>query len=77
VSSKGLKLSNEQIAQELDFNSDDARKMTTQLREGIVDRTPEVTLTGAVECDEVDVVAGHQGHPEAVKTTDAPADAVG
>ena len=52
-------------------------KMTTQLREGILDRTPEVTLTCAVECDEVDVVAGHQGHPEAVKTTDVPADAVG
>lgn len=73
----GLNLSNEQISQELDLNSDDAQKMTSQLREGIVDRKPEVTLTGAVECDEVYVVAGHKGHPEAVKKKDAPADAAG
>ena len=65
----GLNLSNEPIAQELDLNSDDAQKMTTQLREGIVERKPEVTLSGAVECDEVYVVAGHKGHPEEVKTT--------
>jgi hypothetical protein len=41
--------------------------MTSQLREGIVVRKPEVTLTGEVECDEVYVVAGHKGHPEAVR----------
>jgi hypothetical protein len=52
----GLNLSNEQITQELDFNPDDALEMTSQLREGLVERTPEVTLTGAVECDEVYVV---------------------
>ena len=63
----GLNLSNEQIAHELDLNSDDAQKMTTQLREGIVERKPEVTLSGEVECDEVYVVAGHKGHPEEVK----------
>jgi len=34
----GLNLSNEQIAQELDLNPDDALKMTSQLRAGIVDR---------------------------------------
>jgi hypothetical protein len=39
-------LSNEQITQELDFNPDDALEMTSQLREGLVERTPEVTLTG-------------------------------
>ena len=61
----GLNLSNEQITQELDLNSDDAQKMTTQLREGIVERKPEVTLSGEVmECDEVYVVAGHKGKPE-------------
>ncbi|MBV8414968.1 MAG: hypothetical protein JO251_07120, partial [Verrucomicrobia bacterium] len=49
------------------LNSDDAQKMTTQLREGIVEWKPEVTLSGAVECDEVYVVAGHKGHPEEVK----------
>ena len=46
----GLNLSNEQIAHELDLNSDDAQKMTTQLREGIVERKPEVMLSGEVEC---------------------------
>src|SRR5215510_12650517 len=63
----GLNLSNEQIAQELDLNPDDAQKMTGQLREGVVARKPEVTLSGEVECDEVYVVAGHKGHPEAVR----------
>ena len=63
----GLNLSNEQIAKELDLNGDDVQMMTSQLREGIVERKPEVTLSGAVECDEVDVVAGHKGHPEVVK----------
>ena len=67
----GLNLSNEQIAHELDLNSDDAQKMTTQLREGIV--KPKVTLSGAVECDEVYVVAGHKGKPEAVKKKGGPA----
>jgi hypothetical protein len=28
-----------------------------------------VVLEGEVECDEVYVVAGHKGHPEAVKKT--------
>jgi transposase-like protein len=63
----GLNLSNEQIAQELDLNPDDAQRMTSQLREGIVQRKPEVSLSGEVECDEVYVVAGHKGHPEAVR----------
>jgi hypothetical protein len=39
----------------------------SQLRQGIVDRRPPVALEGEVECDGVDVVAGHKGHPEAVK----------
>jgi transposase-like protein len=63
----GLNLSNEQIAQELDLNPDDAQRMTSQLREGIVQRKPAVSLSGEVECDEVYVVAGHKGHPEAVR----------
>ncbi len=41
--------------------------MVQQLRRGIVDRQPEVVLCGEVECDEVYVMAGHKGHPEAVK----------
>ncbi len=63
----GLNLSNEQIAQELDLNPDDAQRMTSQLGEGIVQRKPAVSLSGEVECDEVYVVAGHKGHPEAVR----------
>ena len=63
----GLNLSNEQIAQELDIDPDDAQAMASQLREGIVERKPEVMLSGEVECDEVYVVAGHKGHPEAVE----------
>src|SRR6516165_2351070 len=63
----GLNLSNHQIAHELDLNKDDAQQMTTQLREGIVRRQPEVVLSGEVECDEVYVVAGHKGNLEAVR----------
>jgi len=63
----GLNLSNRQIAHELDLDEDSAQQMATQLRNGIVARMPEVVLSGEVECDEVYVVAGHKGHPEAVK----------
>jgi transposase-like protein len=62
----GLNLSNHQIAQELDLNKDDAHQMTCQLRQGIVTQKPTPTLTGEVECDEVYIVAGHKGQPEAV-----------
>lgn len=63
----GLNLSNQQIAQELGLNKDDVQAMTEQLRQGVVARKPEPSLSGEVECDEVYVVAGHKGHPEAVK----------
>jgi transposase-like protein len=63
----GLNLSNEQIAQELDLDPDDVQRMAALLREGVVQRKPEVKLSGEVECDEVYVVAGHKGHPEAVR----------
>jgi transposase-like protein len=68
----GLNLSSLQIAKELDLNPGDVRAMVQQLRQGIVDRRPPVVLSGAVECDEVYVVAGHKGHPEAVKKKDEP-----
>lgn len=68
----GLNLSNEQIAQELGLNKDDVYQMTVQLRSGVVERTPEPRLEGTVECDEVYIVAGHKGHPEAVKKKDEP-----
>ncbi|MEK6261278.1 MAG: hypothetical protein AABP62_21970 [Planctomycetota bacterium] len=58
----GLNLSNRQIARELNLDEDSAHDMATQLREGIVAKQPAVVLSG-----EVYVVAGHKGHPEAVK----------
>jgi hypothetical protein len=73
----GLNLSNEQIAKGLDLDPDDAQRMATGLREGVVLRRPEVALSGEVECDEVYVVAGHKGHPEAVRKKGGPADADG
>jgi hypothetical protein len=63
----GLNLSNRQIAKELDLCVSDVQEMTTQLRKGVTQKRPEVCLEGEVECDEVYVVAGHKGNPEAVK----------
>jgi transposase-like protein len=63
----GLNLSNAQIAKELDLHKDDVQNMTRQLREGVLERKPETRLQETVECDEVYVVAGHKGHPAAVK----------
>lgn len=42
----GLNLSNQQIAQELDLDPDDAQEMTAQLRTGIVVKKPPVLLHG-------------------------------
>ena len=61
----GLNLSNQQIAAELDLDKDAVQGMTTPLREGIAQKKP-IQLSGAVECDEVYIVAGHKGHPEVV-----------
>lgn len=63
----GLNLSNQQIAHELGLNKDDVHQMTSQLRTGVVKKKPVVILQGEVECDEVYVIAGHKGHPEAVR----------
>ena len=63
----GLNLSGYQIAKELGLPRSDVQEMTTKLRQGVVDRRPEVPLSGAVECDEVYVTAGHKGNPEAVR----------
>jgi transposase-like protein len=63
----GLNLSNQQIARELDLNKADVPRMAEQLRQGVVANRPQPGLSGAVECDEVYVVAGHKGQPEAVK----------
>lgn len=45
----GLNLSTHQIAQELELNKDDAQQMSAQLRLGIVEKKPEVILSGEVE----------------------------
>jgi len=63
----GLNQSNDQIAEELDLDRDDAHQMASQLRAGIVRKKPEVRLDGEVECDEAYVTAGHKGYPEEVK----------
>ena len=62
----GLNLSTHQIAAELDLNKDDAQQMTSQLRLGIVEKKPEVILSGEVECDELYLIAGFKGQPEQV-----------
>lgn len=63
----GLNLSHRQIAQELGLSPSDVQQMTEHLRTGVVAAQPEPSLSGEVECDEVYVVAGHKGQPEAVK----------
>jgi hypothetical protein len=67
-----LNLSNVQIAKELDLNKDDVHQMTSQLRQGIVSKTPSPTLRDEVECDEVYIVAGHKGQPEEVRKKGGP-----
>ena len=62
----GLNLSNRQIALELGLDASDVQTMTEQLRRGLAAKTPEVTLEGEVEIDEVYVVAGHKGQPAEV-----------
>jgi hypothetical protein len=59
----GLNLSTHQIAAELDLNKDDAQQMTSQLRVGMVEKKPEVLLSGEVECDELYLIAGFKGQP--------------
>ena len=62
----GLNLAHRQIAQELGLDASDVQAMTEQLRRGLAAKTPEATLKGEVEIDEVYVVAGHKGQPAAV-----------
>ncbi len=64
----GLNLSNARIAQELGLDPSDTRRMTEPLRDGVVIRRPEPVLAGDGECDEVYVIAGHKGQPEAVRS---------
>src|SRR3954470_14076296 len=73
----GLNLSNRQIAAELGLSPSDVQLMTEQLRNGLVAKAPEVSLSGEVEVDEVYVVAGHKGQPAAVAKRGGRADAAG
>src|ERR671929_847820 len=73
----GLNLSNRQIARELDLGVSDVQVMTERLRAGLTAKIPPVTLEGDVEIDEVYVVAGHKGHPDAVAQKVAPDGAAG
>ena len=59
----GLNLSDRRIAEELGLSGSDAQLMTEQLRHGLAARIPAAALEGAVEIDEVYVVAGHKGRP--------------
>jgi len=62
----GLNLSNQQIAEKLALNKDDAQRMTEQLRQGIVEKKAENILESEVEFDEVYIGAGHKGYPKKV-----------
>ena len=73
----GLNLSNLQIAAELGLNPGDVQEMAAALREGIAARATPQVLSGEVEIDEVDVVAGHKGNPAAVEKKAARAAATG
>ena len=63
----GLNLSNAQIGQELGISANDSHEMTRLLREGVYEKRPQVMLAGEVEFDELYLVAGHKGKPDAVK----------
>ena len=63
----GLNLSNLQIAKELGLNASDVQVMTSQLREGLTAKAPQIELSGEIEADEVYVVAGHKGYPDTVQ----------
>ena len=63
----GLNLSNLQIAKELGLDASDVQVMTSQLREGLTAKAPQIELSGEIEADEVYVVAGHKGYPDAVQ----------
>lgn len=66
----GLNLSNAQIARELSLSESDLHQMASLLREGVYEKRAVVTLSGAVEADELYLVAGHKGQPEVVKKSD-------
>jgi transposase-like protein len=73
----GLNLPNRQLAAELGLSASDVQVMTEQLRNGLLAKATDVSLSGEVEIDEVYVVAGHKGQPAAVAKGGARDDAAG
>ena len=63
----GLNVSNAQIGQELNISERSIQDMCEKLRNKLYENRPEIHLSGEVELDEVYVVAGHKGYPDAVK----------
>lgn len=63
----GLNISNSQIAQEIGVSEKTAYLMCEKLRKKLFENRPTPKLSGEVELDEVYIVSGHKGHPEAVK----------
>jgi hypothetical protein len=47
------------------LDRDAVQNMATLLRQGIVQRTPDIKFSDAVECDKVYVTTGHKGNPKA------------
>jgi len=62
-----LNLSNAQIAKELGLTESDCHAMTSLLREGVYEKRPQEQLEGAIEFDELYLIAGHKGKSDAVK----------
>jgi len=65
------------MAHARDRHQDAGQHMTWQRRHGRVATKPTPTVEGAVACDAVDSVAGHQGKPEAVAKRGGAGDADG
>jgi transposase-like protein len=63
----GLNVSNAQIAQELGLCDSDSQKMSETIRSEVVALKPEVKLSNIVEFDEVYLIAGHKGKPDAIQ----------
>ncbi|WP_298349923.1 hypothetical protein [Runella sp.] len=54
-----LNLSNAQISKELGVSENDTHVMTSLLREGVCEKSPQEIVEGEVEFDELYLIAGH------------------
>lgn len=62
-----LNLSNTQIAKELSLTESDCHAMTSLRGEGVYEKHPQEQLEGAIEFDELYLIAGHKSKSDAVK----------